>query len=86
MVHGGPCLRTPGTGNTGACLRPRRAPEPGKFGAACRLPQLPQIQLRLPRVDYRCNRLLFYHYGDFPRAQDDTDHNNINVNNFINGD
>ena len=38
MVNGGPFLRMPDTGNIGACLRPRRAPESGKLGKACRLP------------------------------------------------
>jgi hypothetical protein len=38
VVSTGPVLRTPGTGNTGACLRPRRVPESGKLGRSASSP------------------------------------------------
>ena len=60
MVHDGPCPRTPGTGNTGTCLRPRRVPESGKLGPAPRLHRPRQCllrhrlpPLRLPRLRHR---------------------------------
>jgi hypothetical protein len=38
VVSTGPILRTPSTGNTGACLRPRRVPESGKLGRSVSSP------------------------------------------------
>jgi hypothetical protein len=38
VVSTGPILCTPGTGNTGACLRPRRIPESGKLGRSASSP------------------------------------------------
>ena len=42
-----------GTGNTAACLRPRRVPEPGKLGPAPRLHRLRQ-RLHRHRLSYDC--------------------------------
>jgi hypothetical protein len=72
ISHGGPCLRMFGTGKTGVCLRPRRAPESGKLGTACRLLLLPQ--LHAPPSE----RL--------PGLNDDIDQNTNNLSNFINVD
>ena len=44
-VHDGPCPRTPRTGNTATCLRPRRISESGKLGMTPRLHRLRQCHL-----------------------------------------
>jgi hypothetical protein len=53
-VHDGPYLWTPGIGNTGPCLRPRRVPKSSKLGAAPRLHRLRQRLLRHRKLSYVC--------------------------------
>jgi hypothetical protein len=62
-----------GIGNTDACLYPRHAPESGKLGTSGRLPQLLRLQLRL----------LTTTTANFLRLNDDIDHDNINLIDFI---